>query len=44
MGDGVLLEEELQEVSVLKYLNFRIGQYPHGLSIDYTDHVMELLN
>ena len=37
-------EMKLQEVTVLKYLNFRICQYPLGLSIDQTDHIMELVN
>ena len=33
-----------QEGSVLKHLNFRIFQSPIGLSVDKTDHIMELLN
>ena len=37
-------EMKVQEGSVLKYLNFRICQSPHGLSIDHTDHIMELVN
>ena len=37
-------EMKVQEVSVLKYLNFRIIYYPLGLSIDQTDHIMELVN
>ena len=35
---------KLQQVSVLKYLNFRIFQYPLGFSVDQTDHIMELVN
>ena len=34
----------VQEVSVLKYLNFRIFQSPLGFSIDLTDHTMEIVN
>ena len=37
-------EMKVQEVSVLKYVNFRICQYPLGFSIDLTDHIMELVN
>ena len=37
-------EMKIQEVSALKYLNFRIFQSPFGFSIDQTDHIMELLN
>ena len=35
---------KVKEVSVLKYLNFRIFQSPRGFSIDHTDHIMELIN
>ena len=35
---------KLQEGSVLKYLNFGICQSPIGLSVDQTDHIMELVN
>ena len=35
---------KVQEVSILKYLNFRIFQSPLGLSVDQTDKIMELLN
>ena len=35
---------EVQEGSVLKYLKFRIFQYPLGFSVDQTDHIMELVN
>ena len=35
---------KVQEVSVLKYLNFQICQSPLGLSIDQTDHIMEIVN
>ena len=35
---------KVQKWSVLKYLNFRILQYPLGFSIDQTDHIMELVN
>ena len=37
-------EMKVQEVSVLKYLNFRIFQSPLGFSIDQTDRIMELVN
>ena len=37
-------EMKVQEGLVLKYLNFRICQSPLGLSIDQTDHIMELVN
>ena len=37
-------EIKVQEVSVLKYLNFRIYQSPLGFSIYQTDHIMELVN
>ena len=37
-------EMKVQEVSVLKYLNFRICQYPLGFSIDQIDHIMDLVN
>ena len=35
---------KVQEVLVLKYLNFRIFRYPLGFSIDQTDHIMKLVN
>ena len=35
---------KVQEVSVLKYLNFRICQSPLGFIIDQIDHIMELVN
>ena len=35
---------KLKEGSVLKYLNFRICWYPFGFCVDYTDHIMELVN
>ena len=35
---------KVQEISVLKYLNFRIFQSPLGFSVDQTDHIMELVN
>ena len=35
---------KVQEGSVLKYLNFRICQYPLGFSIDQKYHIMELVN
>ena len=35
---------KVQEGSVLKYLNFRICQYPLGFSVDHIDHIMELVN
>ena len=34
---------KVKEVSVLKYLNFRIFQSPLGLSVDQTDHIMEIV-
>ena len=37
-------EMKVQEVSVLKYLNFRIFQSPLGFSIYQTYHIMELVN
>ena len=37
-------EMKVQEGSVLKYLNFRIFQYPLGFSVDKTDHIMEIVN
>ena len=37
-------EMKVQEVSVLKYLNFRICQYPIGFSIYHNDHIMEIVN
>ena len=37
-------EIKVQEVSVLKYLNFRIFQSPIGFSVYQTDHIMELVN
>ena len=33
-----------QEGSVIKYLNFRIIQSPHGISIDQTNHILDLVN
>ena len=33
-----------QEGIKLKYLNFRIIQSTHGISIDQTDHILELVN
>ena len=35
---------KVQEVSVLKYLNFRIFQYPIDFSFDHTDKIMELVH
>ena len=35
-------EMKVQEVSVIKYLNFRIFQSPLGFSVDNTDKIMEL--
>ena len=35
---------KFQEVSVLKYLNFKIFQSPIGFSVDQTDHIMEPVN
>ena len=32
-----------QEGPVLKYLNFRIVQSQHGISIDQTDHILEMV-
>ena len=37
-------EMKLQEVSVVKYLNFRISQSPLGFSVDHTYHIMEIVN
>ena len=37
-------EMKVQEVSVLKYLNFRIFQSPLCFSIYHKDHIMELVN
>ena len=37
-------EMKVQEGSVLKYLNFRICQFPLGFIIDQTYHIMELVN
>ena len=37
-------EMKVQQGSILKYLIFRICQYPLGFSIDQTDHIMELVN
>ena len=47
--DMIIVSEEyfkikFQEVSVLKYQNFRIYQSPLGFSVDHTDHIMELVN
>ena len=33
-------EMKPQEGSVLNYLNFRICQCPHGLSVDHTDQII----
>ena len=35
---------KVQEESVLKSLNLRIFQSPHGSSVDQTDHIRELAN
>ena len=35
---------KVQEGYVLRYLNYRIFQYPLGFSVDHTDHIMELVN
>ena len=35
---------ELQEGSILKYLDFRIFQSPLGFSVDHTYHIMKLVN
>ena len=37
-------EMKAQEGSGIKYLNFRIYQYPLGFSIYQTDHIMEIVN
>ena len=37
-------EMKVQEVSVLKYLNFRVFLSPLGFSVDNTDNIMELVN
>ena len=37
-------EMNVQEGSVLKYINFQIYQSPLDLSIDKTDQIMELVN
>ena len=37
-------EVKIQELSVLKYLKFRILQHPIGFGIDHTDHIMALVN
>ena len=37
-------EMKVKELSVLKYLNFRIFQSPLGLIIYQTDHITELVN
>ena len=34
---------KVQEISVLKYLKFRIFQSPIGFSFDQTDNIMELV-
>ena len=39
-----VFEIKVQELSVLKCLNFRIYQSPIGFSADQTDHIMELVN
>ena len=38
------LQIKVKELSVLKYLNFRILQSTLGFSIDQTDHIMKLVN
>ena len=38
------LEMKFQELSVLKYLNFRICKSPLGFIVDQTDHVMVIVN
>ena len=35
---------KVQEVSVFKYLKFRIFQSTIGFSVDQTDHIIELVN
>ena len=37
-------EMKVQEVSVIKLLHFRTCQSTLGLSVDKTDHIMELVN
>ena len=37
-------EMKFQEGPVVKYLNFRIFQYPLGLSVDQSDHIKKLVN
>lgn len=34
----------IQEGAILNYLNFRIIQSEHGVSIDQTDHILDLVN
>ena len=34
----------MKEGSFLKYLYFRVYQYPLGLSVDRIDHIIELVN
>ena len=35
---------KVQEISVIKYLNFRVFQSPLCFSVDQTDHITELVN
>ena len=35
---------KIQELSVLKYLNFWIFQSPSGFIVDYTIHIIDLVN
>ena len=37
-------EMKAQEGYLLKYLNFRVCQYPLSLSVDQTDHITEIVN
>ena len=37
-------EMKVQEISVLKYLNFRIFQSPLGFSVSQTDQITKLVN
>ena len=39
-----VFEIKVQDISILKYMVFRISQYPPGFSIDQTDHIMELVD
>ena len=38
------IEIKVQKVSLLKNMDFWISQYPLELSIDQTDHIMDLVN